>query len=89
MDQRNLPFGRTHREIDRLATLEPNWDSYGAPPVDRKILQAARQFISRLESHTVVEPRVVPLSSGAIQFEWHKGQRILELEVVDPTTIHI
>lgn len=75
-------------KIDRLAALEPNWDGYGAPPLNRGVLHAARQFIGRLASHTAVPPLVVPMSSGALQLEWHQGQKILELEIEDPATIH-
>lgn len=74
--------------IDRLAALESNWDGYGAPPLNRGILHAARQFIGRLADHTTVPPLVVPMSSGALQLEWHQGQKILELEIEDPATIH-
>lgn len=74
--------------IDRLAALEPNWDGYGAPALDRDILFAAKQFIGWLATYTTAQPLVVPMSSGALQLEWHQGQKILELEIEDPTTIH-
>ena len=75
-------------KIDRLAAVEPNWDGYGAPALDRDIIDAARQFVGRLVSYITVQPLVVPLSNGALQLEWHQGQKILELEIEDPTTIH-
>jgi predicted DNA-binding antitoxin AbrB/MazE fold protein len=78
----------TDCEIDRLAVLEPNWDGYGAPSLDRDVLDAARQLLARLANNITIEPRVVPLSSGGLQFEWHRGGKILELEVEDPATIH-
>jgi hypothetical protein len=31
---------------------------------------------------------VVPLSSGALQFDWHVASRILELEFESPDVIH-
>lgn len=75
-------------EIERLASLPANWDGYGAPALDRDILNAARQFNARLAGSITVQPLVVPMSSGVLQFEWHQGQKILELEVEDPATIH-
>ncbi|HVA47034.1 MAG TPA: antitoxin family protein [Pirellulales bacterium] len=75
-------------EIERLAALKPNWDGYGGPAINDDILDAARRFAARLAAHIVEPPLVVPMSSGALQFEWHKGRRILELEVEDPVTIH-
>ena len=75
-------------EIDRLAALEPNWDGYGAGALDRAILDAARRFVVGFATGFAAQPLVVPMSNGALQFEWHKGQRILELEIEDPETIH-
>ena len=75
-------------EIDRLAALEPDWDGYGAPALDRDILDAAQRFAASLATNIAVQPLVVPMSSGAVQFEWHQGEKILELEVENPATIH-
>jgi predicted DNA-binding antitoxin AbrB/MazE fold protein len=75
-------------DLDRLASLAPDWDGYGAPPLDRAILEAARRFISQVPWQPAGRPLVVPLSSGALQFEWHQGEKILELEIEDPATIH-
>ncbi len=75
-------------EIDRLAALGPNWDGYGSDALDRAILDAARQFVARMAPAPAAQPLVVPMSNGALQFEWHRGQRILELEIEDPETIH-
>src|SRR5690348_5599176 len=77
-----------YAELDRLAALEPNWDGYGAPSLDRAILHAARQFVGSLASKIAIQPLVVPMSNGALQFEWHSGQRILEIDVEAPSTIH-
>ena len=35
-------------KLDRLALLHENWDCEGAKRIDPAIIQAARQFISRL-----------------------------------------
>jgi hypothetical protein len=74
--------------VDRLAALEPNWEGYGAPALDRGIVDAARQFIGWLAGYATLQPQVVPMSSGALQLEWHQGQKILELEFEDSRTIH-
>lgn len=77
-----------YAELQRLAALKPNWDGYGSPALDSGILEAARRFVSRVADRIATTPLVVPMSSGALQFEWHNGPRVLELEVEDPTTIH-
>lgn len=75
-------------DLDRLAALGANWDGYGAPALDRGVLDAARRFISRIPWQTAGQPLIAPLSSGALQFEWHRGVKLLELEVEGATTIH-
>ena len=35
----------------------------------------------------LIPPRVVPLSSGALQLEWHDGPKSLELEFESPDSI--
>jgi hypothetical protein len=73
--------------LDELGHLQPNWDSYGAPAIDQKILAAARRFIHSLPENLVSPPLVVPMSPGNLQFEWHHGSKILELEFEDAHTI--
>lgn len=79
---------RVNRELDRLAALEPNWDGEGAPRIDPGIIQAAREFISRLPKHLISIPAVVPSAAGNLQFEWNAGERSLELEIEAPSVIH-
>lgn len=75
-------------DLDRLAALGSNWDGYGAAELDRDILDAARRFAERLSAAMTTRPLVVPISNGALQFEWHRGPRILELEIEDSQSVH-
>jgi hypothetical protein len=75
-------------ELDGLSRLKKNWDGYGAPPIDRKIIEAARQFVRRLPPITDMRPHVVPMSAGNLQFEWDNGPKSLELEFENPRVIH-
>ena len=77
-----------NRELDRVATLEPNWDAEGAEPIDPQIIQAARDLAENLPENIVGPPAVVPMAAGNVQFEWNQGPRSLELEIESPTTIH-
>lgn len=63
-----------------LITLPPNWDSYGAGAIDQKTVQEAMSFIDGLLGPITPAPRVVPLSSGGLQLEWHRQG--IDLEVV-------
>jgi hypothetical protein len=75
-------------ELDRLTSLRPNWDGYGAPAIRPDIIVSARNFAAALPVEIRVPPRVVPMSPGNLQFEWHDGPKVLELEFEDADTIH-
>jgi len=74
-------------KIRELGQLKENWDSEGAPRLDRKILQAAAEFVDSLPGHIAPRPMIVPLSSGGLQFEWHNGEQSLELELENPREV--
>jgi hypothetical protein len=76
------------KALSDLAQLPPNWDGYGAPVIDRTVIAAARKFVQSLPETLVCRPKVVPLSAGTLQLEWHNGPKVLELEFEDPHTIH-
>jgi hypothetical protein len=63
-----------------LLTLPPNWDSYGAGAVDTSVVHAAINFINGFLGPSSPAPRVVPLSSGGLQLEWHR--KGVDLEIV-------
>jgi hypothetical protein len=74
-------------ELDRLSKLPTNWDRYGAPRIDCQIISAVKTFIRALPENLAYRPRVVPMSSGNLQLEWHHGKKVLELEFENPLTI--
>jgi hypothetical protein len=74
-------------DLDALSSLAPNWDGYGAPVIDPKIIQAAKQFIATLPDNLAFRPRIVPTSNGSLQMEWHEGPKTLELEFESPRSI--
>jgi hypothetical protein len=78
-----------HQRLNDLEQLGQNWDGYGAPAIRGVLIATAREIASRLAEHDVPRPHVVPLSSGALQFEWRdQRNRVLELEIEGPETIH-
>lgn len=50
-------------QLDSLAGLEQNWDSYEGLPIDPKLMEAARTFLKHLS--------IVPMSNGGVQVETH------------------
>jgi hypothetical protein len=75
-------------ELDRLRRLEHDWNGYGAPPIDPKAIESAEQFLTSLPGTKVTAPKVVPMTRGRLQFEWHRGNRSLELEFETPDRVH-
>jgi len=63
-----------------VLTLPPDWNSYGAGAIDPKIVLYAMTFMNGLLVPSTPAPRVVPLSSGGLQVEWHRQG--LDLEIV-------
>jgi hypothetical protein len=82
-------FHRTvSAELDRVAGLQPNWDAQGARRIDATLIAAARSFAAELPFDRIDPPKVVPMAKGNLQFEWHDGERTLELEFEAPRTVH-
>lgn len=74
-------------EIETLRSLAPDWDGYGAPVIDPAVIDAAKAFIAQLPEGIAFRPRVVPISNGTLQLEWHDGPMSLEFEFETPHTI--
>lgn len=80
-----LPF--CLKQLDAISTLPENWDSYGAAPPDAKIMASARRLLLSLASSAdVPKPHVNPTPDGGVQFDWERGSRYFELDVVSPDT---
>ena len=69
-------------------SLKPNWDGYGAPVIDCNIIESAKRFVRALPESIAYRPRVVPMSSGSLQLEWHEGSKILEAGFETKDHIH-
>lgn len=69
----------TLRSVEKLLALEANWDSYGAPRVDRGALNNALQLLYWAASSRTPAPALVPMGNGGVQIEWHENG--LDVEV--------
>src|SRR5262249_26065958 len=75
-------------ELDELAALEGNWDSYGGVPPSRDALGVAHRFIHAVEQRfdPAVGERVhpydvAPIPRGGVQIEWRGSDVHLEVEI--------
>lgn len=56
--------------------------------IDYEIMLAAKDFIIRYSSKMPPGAKIVPMTRGRVQFEWHKGNKSLEIEVETPRQLH-
>ena len=75
-----LDKAATLRGLEELQALPQNWSGSGASPIDPDRIRAAKAFISALPCDLIATPKVVPMTRGWLQFEWHRGNRSPELE---------
>ena len=57
--------------IGKLLLLPPNWDSYGAYPVDPQSAGAALELLAQLMASDTPAPDVIPTNRGGIQLGRH------------------
>ena len=87
------PAGRldklsTISQLDRLKDLPLDWNGYGAQPIDVGLIEHVKSFVEQLPDDIIDTPAVVPMTRGRLQFEWHRGNRSLELEFESRGRIH-
>lgn len=72
-----------------LFALPPNWDSYGAGPLQSDALIRGLLVLLGVMRHDSPTPSVVPTSAGGVQFEWHRSGFDLEIDVEpnEPATV--
>ncbi len=76
-------------QIADLCKLPPNWDSYGARPVDPNRARAAIDFLLKMVDASTPLPSIVPLNQGGVQFEWHCNNADLEIAIASPSRLHV
>ncbi|MBD3287591.1 hypothetical protein GF337_02205 [candidate division KSB1 bacterium] len=87
-NERSISFGqqRAKEVFQELNNIyedcsKPNWDGYGAEPVDLDTYRESMRFIECLPQN-ILCPEVTPEPDGEISFEWFKNnQRIFSVSV--------
>jgi len=72
----------TFRRLGELLELAPNWDSYGACPINPDHARAAIELLMLVMQDDTPAPTVVPTNRGGVQLEWHTGGIDLEIETL-------
>ena len=68
----NDPAYQRHREalisiVEDFKDLPNNWNSYGAPQIEKIAIDKAIELLLRMEGDL---PTVVPTTKGGVQLEW-------------------
>jgi hypothetical protein len=75
--------------IRELLALEDGWDTYGAPRIDRSIVELAVVFAWKFGRGIATAPWIVPTSLGGLQMEWHDGERTVEIAFNPGQPVHL
>ena len=76
-------------ELDELAQLGENWDSYGAYSPSKRSLVGACQLINELLDKDTPKPDIFPVPNGNVQIEWSCSGIELEIEVISSTNCEV
>jgi hypothetical protein len=78
----------TLADLDRIARLAADWDSYGGAPPATEAIKTARRLIGAVYEEALLSARnpalpysVAPLSGGGVQLEWRGEDRAVEIQV--------
>jgi hypothetical protein len=67
-------------ELRRMATLEANWDSYGAEPPSTLAIHAARLIISELANSLISPSAIVASAGGGVSIYFFNDPRTAYIE---------
>lgn len=74
-------------ELNQIAELRENWDSYRARPVPQRTIEHALAILMRLVDSGLPLPQIHPTPPGGIAFGWHVPGRDLEVTVERPLVV--
>jgi hypothetical protein len=79
----------TKERLNELVSeLTPNWNGYGAKPVNFLNAHFAYQILEKVCLESTPPPSIVPGAWGDLQIEWHTKRIDLELHVLAPNKVH-
>ena len=83
-DRQWIAYGAV--ELNKLAELSENWDSYGTLPVEQGSLeQAFRVYLIATQNREMNQlPHFTATPDGGVGLMWHHGDKGLEVEVLGP-----
>ncbi|MGB5833331.1 MAG: hypothetical protein WBG92_15245 [Thiohalocapsa sp.] len=78
--QRDLSRNASFVQLYEISKLLPNWDGYGADPVDSASVDRAATILLALPSR-IPSPEITPNPNGTISLDWECAEQAVSLEV--------
>ena len=76
-------------ELSQMASLERNWDSYGAEPPNDNAVQNATQVLDDLMKADILPNAVVPSAEGGVGIVFVRSARYADVEFLNEGEILI
>jgi len=73
-------LSKAQSQLDRLAELRSNWDSYGAPAPNESALENAVRILEHMRPFDLAMTNIVPSAEGGVGFCFVKGDRYADIE---------
>lgn len=90
LDRRPRGWVDVFNELERLKTLEEDWDGEGSSPPEHDVVNEAVLVARSLEQGKAIPPHRVHASvNGTVYFEWYLPRWYAELEVVGPGEVEV
>jgi hypothetical protein len=67
-------------ELDRISSLNSDWDSYGADPPTKDAMQASRDILKELAGALILPSTIVPSGEGGVSIYFMSGDRNAYIE---------
>src|SRR3990172_3596887 len=67
-------------KFGEILSLPPNWDSYGASPIDPECAILALRLVLSIMKIGIPVPTIVPTNRGGIQIQWHTPRIIAQVK---------
>lgn len=70
-------------QLKELLLLPPNWDSYGAPPIEEEAVARGMRVLQTVGHAPVAIPRpyIGPTSLGGVKLEWDASRLGISIEI--------
>jgi hypothetical protein len=76
-------FAELYEQLDRMADLPEDWDTYGASPPNESSLSDARSILALFEKGCLTPTKVVPSGEGGVGIVFVRGEKYADVECLN------